>query len=304
MTAGGKAVIGIRKKSAKLIPDIDATSGRKANSCSFDGDTLVRTLMGFLRIKDIRAGSDQVWARDPKTGAMGYRRVEAQYANTYDVTVRVTINDADDGRTHTIVSNKIHPFFVQLPEGASPARSSEGHRYEGAIARGAWVDASELKAGYRLLNDDGSWAVVSGVVVEQAPLTAYNLTVNGFHTYFITGNADASPVWVHNDCKNDQTDNRIDHVTANHRFGAGKPGKTEFPQSWTTEKIAAAAAQIRDDTSIPIQIDGRGTPFKEGTIDGVGVRLDYFPKGHPRDGKVTTFFPTTTPRNPPKPPKN
>jgi len=75
-----------------------------------------------------------------------------------------------------------------------------GHSYAGKIARGAWVDASNLKSGYRLLNDDGSWAEVQSVKVESKPLTAYNLTVRDYHTYFVTGNAGAEPVWVHNNC--------------------------------------------------------------------------------------------------------
>jgi Pretoxin HINT domain len=98
----------------------------------------------------------------------------------------------------TIVSNTIHPYFVQLPEGATAPPSSERHVYDGKIARGAWVDASNLKAGYRLLNDDGSWAEVTGITVEQAPLKAYNLTIEGYHTFFVSGNAEANPVWVHN----------------------------------------------------------------------------------------------------------
>jgi Pretoxin HINT domain len=98
----------------------------------------------------------------------------------------------------TIVSNTIHPYFVQLPEGATAPPSSERHVYDGRIARGAWVDASNLKAGYRLLNDDGSWAEVTGITVEQAPLKAYNLTIEGYHTFFVSGNAEANPVWVHN----------------------------------------------------------------------------------------------------------
>ncbi|WP_368660805.1 hypothetical protein [Paracoccus sp. (in: a-proteobacteria)] len=31
-------------------------------------------------------------------------------------------------------------------------------------------------------------------------MTAYNLTVNEFHTYFVTANTNAAPVWVHNNC--------------------------------------------------------------------------------------------------------
>jgi hypothetical protein len=78
--------------------------------------------------------------------------------------------------------------------------SSEGHVYEGPLENGHWVDAADLQAGDRLLNDDGTWAEVIGVEIEAEPLTAFNLTVAEFHTYFVAANENAAPVWVHNDC--------------------------------------------------------------------------------------------------------
>jgi hypothetical protein len=60
--------------------------------------------------------------------------------------------------------------------------------------------AADLQAGDRRLNDDGTWAEVIGVEIEAEPLTAFNLTVAEFHTYFVAANENASPVWVHNDC--------------------------------------------------------------------------------------------------------
>jgi hypothetical protein len=60
--------------------------------------------------------------------------------------------------------------------------------------------SENLQAGDRLLNDDGTWAEVVGVEIEAEPLTAFNLTVAEFHTYFVAANENASPVWVHNDC--------------------------------------------------------------------------------------------------------
>lgn len=175
-------------------------SQRQGGMCSFAGDTLVRTASGLKRISDIQAGTDQVWARDQRTGEMGYRQVEGQYSNVYDVTVKIMIRDAESGAEQTLTSNAIHPVFVQLPAGATAPVSSEGHSYDGGIARGMWVDAANLKPGYRLLNDDGSWATVVRLSSQQTPLTAYNLKVSDFHTYFVTGNAQAEPVWVHNDC--------------------------------------------------------------------------------------------------------
>jgi hypothetical protein len=98
----------------------------------------------------------------------------------------------------TIVSNRIHPYFVQTTRVV--ADSSEGHVYTGPLENGHWVDAGNLVAGDRLLNADGSWAEVVSVEIEETPLTAYNLTVEGFHTYFVAANKNAAPVWVHNDC--------------------------------------------------------------------------------------------------------
>ena len=56
------------------------------------------------------------------------------------------------------------------------------------------MDAADLLTGDRLLNDDSSWVEV----VSSEALRAYNLAVEGWHTYFVTANADAAPVWVHN----------------------------------------------------------------------------------------------------------
>ena len=72
--------------------------------------------------------------------------------------------------------------------------------YAGPLADGYWIDAADLRAGDRLLNDDSSRAeVVSSRTLAQ-PLRAYNLTVKDFHTYFVAANENAAPVWVHNDC--------------------------------------------------------------------------------------------------------
>ena len=45
--------------------------------------------------------------------------------------------------------------------------------------------------------------MVTAINVEAAPLTAYNMKVSAYHTYFVTGDTGASPVWVHNDCFGD-----------------------------------------------------------------------------------------------------
>jgi len=123
------------------------------------------------------------------------------------------------------------------------AHSSEGHVYAGPLAGGYWIDAADLRAGDRLLNDDSSRAeVVSSRTLAQ-PLRAYNLTVKDFHTYFVAANKDAAPVWVHNWClsskikrspllireaqrsgRNIKVQEDIDRLTAQLRNGNLNPG--------------------------------------------------------------------------------
>jgi filamentous hemagglutinin len=235
----GSALSTITAAAQRFNRNRNNRNGNDDRTCSFHGDTFVKTLMGYTQIRDIKAGKDQVWARDAVTGKMGYKRVEAHYSNPYDVTVRVSIRDAETGRDQVLVSNKIHSFFVQLPEGVTAPPSSEGHSYNGDIARGAWVDAANLKAGYRLLNDDGSWASVTGITVEQAPLSAYNMKVEGYHTYFVTGSVDASPVWVHNDCNLDVREFEQSLVNL-------PPGERVARVRSTLRDVAASNGYVRD----------------------------------------------------------
>jgi hypothetical protein len=178
-------------RAAKLTP----------STCSFHGDTLVKTSQGFLAISGLSVG-DQVWARDEISGLSGFKNVLAHYTNPYPESVSVTILDSESGISQTIISNRIHPYFVKLPSIDEDVISSEGHVYKGEIANGAWVDAADLKNGYRLLNDNGSWAEVVSVKVEAKPLQAFNLTVADYNTYFVSANDEAESVWVHNLCIN------------------------------------------------------------------------------------------------------
>ncbi len=172
---------------------------KKPNACSFAGDTLVLTSTGFVAIREIEAGNDEVWARDEQTGEMGWQPVLAQYSNPYDKTVSVTTRSSD-GTEQTIVSNAIHPYFAKIPENATVVASSEGHVYAGGVESGHWVDAANLQPGFELLSSDESWQTVVSVDVQQKPLNAFNLTVQDYSTYFVAANDEADAVWVHNNC--------------------------------------------------------------------------------------------------------
>ncbi len=175
-------------------------------TCSFHGDTLVLTADGMMPISQIVPGT-LVWSRDPATGEMGLKPVLAQYSNPYEETVYVSIRDAENGEEQVIISNRIHPFFVQREAVDGPTSisqsvqpSSEGHVYRGPIPKGFWIDAADLQPGDRLLNDDQSWAVVVDVEVREQRLEAYNLTIEQFETYFVGATLDVDAVWVHNNC--------------------------------------------------------------------------------------------------------
>ena len=170
----------------------------KPKTCSFRGDMEVKTEQGYKPIESIKVG-DKVYAKNELTGQMTYQRVQAHYNNPYDFTVYVEVID-EQGKYQTIVSNKIHPFFTQINQGEL-VPSSEGHHYKGEIQNAQWVDAQNLKAGYKLLSENNHWQTVKGVTIKAEKLSAYNLTVETDHTYFIKGaNSDLDGVWVHNDC--------------------------------------------------------------------------------------------------------
>ncbi|NSM10505.1 hypothetical protein G5C01_03845 [Moraxella bovoculi] len=168
-------------------------------SCSFHGSTLISTMNGYKPISSIKIG-DYVWSRDEYTGKYSYQPVTNWYHNQYQETVYITIVDSQ-GNEQTIISNAIHPFFAKVPYGTITPPSSEGHRYEGEIEHGVWVDASNLQSGYQLLSEDDSWQTVKSVRIAQEDLTAYNLTINNTYTYFVSAQGSQYGVWVHNDCR-------------------------------------------------------------------------------------------------------
>ena len=182
--------------------------GGPNGGCSFRADTEVLTEQGYELISKLNPRQDKVWSRNALTGQMDWKAVMAAYSNTYAETVYLKIRDVETGAMQTIVSNRIHPFFVQQRPNAlisvagvlTDRRSSEGNVYSGPISNGAWIDAADQKTGDRLFNHDTSWAEVISVRIEDRSLRAYNITVANTETYFVRGanNDNAQPVWVHN----------------------------------------------------------------------------------------------------------
>ncbi|MDX3775804.1 EndoU domain-containing protein, partial [Chromatiaceae bacterium AAb-1] len=81
-----------------------------------------------------------------------------------------------------------------------------------------------------------------------------------------------------------------------HRYGTGIPGKSEFPQSWSDERIMYVVSDIATDPNIswtpPHPTNGYVTGSK--VVEGVDVKVIY----DPAKGRVVSAYPTNTPRNP------
>ena len=260
----------------------------KPKTCSFRGDMEVKTEQGYKPIQSIKVG-DKVYAKNELTGQMTYQRVQAHYNNPYDFTVYVEVID-EQGKQQTIVSNKIHPFFTQVNQGEL-VPSSEGHHYKGEIQNAQWVGAQNLKAGYKLLSENNHWQTVKGVSIKAEKLSAYNLTVETDHTYFIKGaNSDLDGVWVHNNCWNSLPadavrtgkttpdgrplytfkDNTGKQVTAY----KGKDERYYDPKVYPPEKVDAVNAKAIDNNAM---LGANGTKIFSSTVwkeNGSKARID------------------------------
>ncbi len=167
--------------------------------CSFHESTQVKTDRGFVPIKDVKV-ADKVWARDEQTGEMTYQSVLDVNWNNYKETVYIKIKDIKTGQEQTIISNRIHPFYVSTIQPGLKLVANGGVDLSGTNDTGEWVEAQYLHAGHRLHNADNSWSEVVSVDIAKEDLRAYNLHVDKFHTFYVRGaaNDNAKPVWVHN----------------------------------------------------------------------------------------------------------
>lgn len=154
-----------------------------AKSCSFGGTTTVLMADGSKRqIQDVRIG-DRVIATDPETGERAAKKVLQVFVHDDEV-----VDLAIDGRVVTTTED--HPFW--------------------SVTDGRFERADELASGERVLTADGRQPVVSGLrlaTTRRAP--AYNLSVEGIHTYHVGQAA----LLVHNECEfSDAVEQGLDHM--------------------------------------------------------------------------------------------
>ncbi|WP_084261552.1 polymorphic toxin-type HINT domain-containing protein [Micromonospora rifamycinica] len=149
----------------------EGAAARMAGSaCSFSADTQVLMADGSaIPIKDIKVG-DHVAAADPQTGEEGSRPVTNLWIHEDRLSV-LLVNG------NVLTTTEDHPFWNVTDQ--------------------KWERADELDPGDGLATPSGSSVAVSRFVLGATRAgMAYNLTVNGIHTYYVL--AGTTPVLVHN----------------------------------------------------------------------------------------------------------
>lgn len=169
-------------------------------------------------IADVEIG-DVVLAADPETGERGPREVTHLWVHQDEVT------------------------DLELEDGSRVATTEELPFWNATDAR--WQRADALDPGDLLVSADGGRLAVAGMdVASVRTTTAYNLTVDGIHTYFVQLGGEAA--LVHNTCGDyvDVLDPRDRHHilhgdgpgSGGHQW-PGQAGKSPFPQQWSGDQI-------------------------------------------------------------------
>ncbi|MEP9431986.1 hemagglutinin repeat-containing protein, partial [Xanthomonas euvesicatoria] len=84
-------------------------------------------------------------------------------------------------------------------------------------------------------------------------------------------------------------------TSGGHRFGTGNPGKTEFPASWSDDKIVHVVSDIATDPKVKWSLpDNRGYVTGTANKEGLDVKVVYDTK----TGRIVSGYPTNTPKNP------
>jgi RHS repeat-associated protein len=177
--AGGQALrAGARGIGGEIDDAFGGIAGKACNS--FVPGTAVLMADGSRKpIEQVVIG-DKVKATDPTTGKTADRAVTATITGTgakYLVAITIDIDGAKGGKTSTLTATDGHPFWVQ-----------KLHR---------WVDARDLRPGNTLKTSAGTYVQVVKTRQWTTYQRVHNLTIDGFHTYYVA-TPDAS-LLVHND---------------------------------------------------------------------------------------------------------
>ncbi|MFC3502244.1 LamG-like jellyroll fold domain-containing protein [Micromonospora krabiensis] len=185
--AGSKALSAGIGEARAIVSETRAVAGsarslanKVLGKCnSFTAETRVLMADGSRKaISAVRVG-DRVLATDPTTGRTEARLVTALIVGTGMkklVDITVDVDGAKGDRTGQLTATDGHPFWLDY--------------------QGRWSEAKDLQPGYVFETADHRPASVAEVRKRSEWQTAYNLTVDGLHTYYVV--AGDRPVLSHN----------------------------------------------------------------------------------------------------------
>ncbi|GLW35902.1 hypothetical protein Areg01_88370 [Actinoplanes regularis] len=200
---GGKARYKTSKKAAYQKLRDEALDDDDEETCdvgwfSFGADTEVLMADGSTRkFAELRVG-DEVLASDPGTGEQGAHRIEAIWVHDDDL-----YELGVDGKP--IVTTEDHPFWNETDR--------------------SWQDVDDLDQGDLLRTPTGTARVTGFRPATLGRAAAYNLTIDGLHTYYVL--AEDVPVLVHN-CKGRYKSADWHHIFNRHAASSRWPGKSKF----------------------------------------------------------------------------
>ncbi len=89
------------------------------------------------------------------------------------------------------------------------------------------------------------------------------------------------------------------HILNRHRHGSGVSGKTEFPHTWSDQRILHEVSDIATSPDSTWGVGRWAAPYAIGTRDGITIRVDFYPPNHSRyAGQISTAYPTNVVPNP------
>ncbi|WP_186377499.1 polymorphic toxin-type HINT domain-containing protein [Planctopirus ephydatiae] len=253
----------------RVVDDFVTTLAKLANTkVCFVAGTMVHTLEGLKPIEQVVKG-DLVLTRSefagPDDRSVVYRPVVGTIVTQPVELVHLEVT-ADDGRTETISTTPVHPFFV--------------------VEHRGFVHAGKLNAGDTLSLPEGRSAVVASVRRETSDpgtsFTTYNIEIEEMHTYFVG----KMGVWVHNE-------SNLECVKATAHFlnlqKAGKLSPAELREAiidWFREKVAKGELSVEsafkhiDDTLEEVGLPKAGGPI-DLTPKGIAPRFQSGSPGSP-----------------------
>jgi RHS repeat-associated protein len=178
-------------------------------SCSFDGDTPVLLADGTtVAIRDIRPG-DLVLATDPVTGDHGPREVTHTWVHEDDLV------DLGLDSGHVVTTTEDHPFWNHTDR--------------------QWQPAAAIEPGDQLVTSTGDSATVTGLDAGSVRSDlAYNLTIDGIHTYYVL--VGDTSVLVHNTCPEVPFGPRMNYEP-NPKHAGGRLGNYRSPEPTNSQAM-------------------------------------------------------------------